>query len=49
MGSPPEGNTDLIARLKAEGSPLSLEAAKIIEELDEEVYDGWEVGMGEDL
>ena len=34
-------NEYLIAKLRAEGSPLSLEAAKAIEELEEEAYAGW--------
>ena len=45
----PEGNDALIMRLRAEGSPLSLEAAKIIAELDEGIYSAWETSMGEDL
>ncbi len=49
MGRPPEGHVDLVAKLREEGSALNLEAAKAIEELDEEVYGGWERAMGEDL
>lgn len=45
----PQGHADLIARLRAEGSALSIEAAKVIGDLDEQVYSAWENAMGEDL
>lgn len=49
MGHPPSGHEELVGKLRAEGSELSIEAARVISELDEEVYAGWERMMGEDL
>lgn len=49
MGLPPGDHAGLIARLRAEGSTLSIEAALMIEELADRLYSAWETAMGEDL